>query len=466
MKMRLFVCLVFFGLCVSNLYAQNACDLTGDGVVNSTDVEAIKNMILGTTSCSARILSSTSATCNPVVAQRIINAALTGTCVTGAYNERRAVVVWWDPNSESDLAGYRVYYGNASENYGAPITLDAYTTHTMLLPLGSYYFAVTAYNTSGLESGFSNEASIDLVPDPSVSGWLSGSNITGLKGTTVSVPIQTNMIGGGFAATQFTVTLPLWASKSTVTSGSASEGKTLSCRWQKPGLTSVLLKCIQYSPESLTTISDGVLSGPTAYVNIPTPTTLTGSFVVGISGASGATRSANPISVTTTNGRVTVSSAAITSTQPIPTTNQNQGEEIDGRGRQASLDSGVVVLTLPSRRTLAVETRQTGQPGAPQPPTFVPQLRSLSCTETDDSKKMLCLVKLNVGPPEGGGVITLYPWTSSPELVTIPPTITVEAGKLEVMFEIKVVGKPTEPIKVVIGVFKSDGESVLFDLWP
>jgi len=68
------------------------------------------------------------------------------------------VVLLWDPNTETDLAGYKVYYGSASRSYGAPIAIGRQTSHTLTqLPAGTYYFAVTAYNTSGLESGFSNE---------------------------------------------------------------------------------------------------------------------------------------------------------------------------------------------------------------------------------------------------------------------------------------------------------------------
>jgi hypothetical protein len=68
----------------------------------------------------------------------------------------------WDPNGESDLAGYKVYFGTASGVYGAPITVAGTSpnptyTVTGLLPGNTYYFAVTAYNTSGLESGYSNE---------------------------------------------------------------------------------------------------------------------------------------------------------------------------------------------------------------------------------------------------------------------------------------------------------------------
>ena len=70
------------------------------------------------------------------------------------------VTLAWDPNDESDLAGYKVYYGKVPGVYGAPISLGTQTTYTVTgLTPGTYYFAVTAYNTAGLESGFSNEVS-------------------------------------------------------------------------------------------------------------------------------------------------------------------------------------------------------------------------------------------------------------------------------------------------------------------
>ena len=68
------------------------------------------------------------------------------------------VVLQWDANSETDLAGYRVYYGTSSRSYGSPIDVGNTTTYTVSnLAAGTYYFAVTAYNTSNAESGYSNE---------------------------------------------------------------------------------------------------------------------------------------------------------------------------------------------------------------------------------------------------------------------------------------------------------------------
>jgi hypothetical protein len=73
------------------------------------------------------------------------------------------VTLQWDPNSESDLAGYKIYVGTAAGVYGTPITIGTQATCTVTgLTPGTYYFAVTAVNTAGLESGFSNEVSTTI----------------------------------------------------------------------------------------------------------------------------------------------------------------------------------------------------------------------------------------------------------------------------------------------------------------
>jgi hypothetical protein len=66
----------------------------------------------------------------------------------------------WDPNTEPNLAGYRIYYGTAPRTYGSPINLGNVTSHTITgLAAGrTYFFAVTAYNSLNLESGYSEEA--------------------------------------------------------------------------------------------------------------------------------------------------------------------------------------------------------------------------------------------------------------------------------------------------------------------
>ena len=66
----------------------------------------------------------------------------------------------WDPVSDSDLAGYKVYYGTAPGNYtlSKDVGNTTSTTLTGLDPCTRYYVAVKAYDTGGLESAsYSNE---------------------------------------------------------------------------------------------------------------------------------------------------------------------------------------------------------------------------------------------------------------------------------------------------------------------
>jgi len=67
----------------------------------------------------------------------------------------------WDPNTEPDLAGYRIYCGNATGNYAESRDVGNVTTYTWdgLVPGMTYFCAATAYDTEGLESNFSNEVS-------------------------------------------------------------------------------------------------------------------------------------------------------------------------------------------------------------------------------------------------------------------------------------------------------------------
>jgi hypothetical protein len=71
----------------------------------------------------------------------------------------------WDPNTESDLAGYRLYHKVGSSfggvvpynNFIAEIPVGTQTFNIQITEPGTHYFIVTAYNESGKESGPSNE---------------------------------------------------------------------------------------------------------------------------------------------------------------------------------------------------------------------------------------------------------------------------------------------------------------------
>jgi len=79
-----------------------------------------------------------------------------------------AVLSWVPPTQKTDgsplndLAGYKVYWGNAPGNYPNQVTLNnpAVTSYAVNnLGSGTHYFVVTAYNTSGAESERSNVGS-------------------------------------------------------------------------------------------------------------------------------------------------------------------------------------------------------------------------------------------------------------------------------------------------------------------
>jgi hypothetical protein len=71
------------------------------------------------------------------------------------------VTLTWDPETDLNVAGYRIYYGTASRSY--QYNSDAGTNTTFVvanLQAGTtYYFAATAYDAAGVESGYSNEVS-------------------------------------------------------------------------------------------------------------------------------------------------------------------------------------------------------------------------------------------------------------------------------------------------------------------
>lgn len=71
------------------------------------------------------------------------------------------LTISWDANSESDLAGYRLYRSTSS---GGPYILVVDTTSTSYVDSGlvsgtTYYYVITAYDTSGNESTYSTEVS-------------------------------------------------------------------------------------------------------------------------------------------------------------------------------------------------------------------------------------------------------------------------------------------------------------------
>ena len=67
------------------------------------------------------------------------------------------VTLTWDRNSESNIAGYNVYYGRVSGDYTRLVTVADLTVVIAVKGSKTIYFAATAYDTNGLESALSEE---------------------------------------------------------------------------------------------------------------------------------------------------------------------------------------------------------------------------------------------------------------------------------------------------------------------
>lgn len=103
------------------------------------------------------------------------------------------VTLAWDPNSESDLAGYIVLYGTQAGVYTTSLDVGNRTNSSIASLEGGrrYYFVVQAYNTSGLTSPYSDEvnAYIELPSQPAIgsvtpaSGLIAGGTAITITGS-------------------------------------------------------------------------------------------------------------------------------------------------------------------------------------------------------------------------------------------------------------------------------------------
>lgn len=86
--------------------------------------------------------------------------------LTAAAQPPRSVTLAWDASPDPSVTGYRVYFGVRSGTYTNSAAVGKVLTATLTnLTAGvTYYFAATAYDSSGTESTFSNEALYSVPP--------------------------------------------------------------------------------------------------------------------------------------------------------------------------------------------------------------------------------------------------------------------------------------------------------------
>jgi Fibronectin type III domain len=121
------------------------------------------------------------------------------------------VTLTWTPSPSPNITGYNVYYGLTNGTYSQMVNAGNVTNAVLSGLTGgtTYYFAVTAYNSFGIQSAFSIQASYALPPT------LTGLQIRAAPGgafilTLVAPTSQTNEI---LATQNFTV----WTVIATVT---------------------------------------------------------------------------------------------------------------------------------------------------------------------------------------------------------------------------------------------------------
>ncbi|QWV91832.1 fibronectin type III domain-containing protein [Geomonas oryzisoli] len=131
-----------------------------------------------------------------------------GTCLA------TSVTLAWDPSPDTDLAGYRIYYQANSANLpfqgtgavqgSAPVDGGNVTTASItgLDPANAYYFAVTAYDSTGQESVYSNIVQVPETLPPVVSVTSPTDNTT--VGGTVAISAAATD-NAGIAKVQFLV---------------------------------------------------------------------------------------------------------------------------------------------------------------------------------------------------------------------------------------------------------------------
>ncbi len=97
----------------------------------------------------------------------ILSLILSIVIVLGA-TKTYSVVLGWGANPDPTVAGYKIYTGGSTRNYTNVIMLGKVTSGKIpnIVPGQPYYFAVTAYNSNGLESVYSPEVIYTMPTNP------------------------------------------------------------------------------------------------------------------------------------------------------------------------------------------------------------------------------------------------------------------------------------------------------------
>src|SRR5689334_20828953 len=329
------------------------------------------------------------------------------------------VTATWNPNPESDIAGYRLLYGTQSGNYTTTIDVGNVTTYVATVVGGkTYFFVVQAYDTSGLTSPNSTEVSVTVPPGPAPI-------LTSLNPAVGAVGTPVTIIGTGFGATQGASTVTFNGVAATPTSWSA---------------TSIVVPVPTGATTGnvVVTVDGGVSSGLAFTVGLPptvtslSPTSGPVGTSVTITGTNfGATQGTSTVKFNGTTATPT-SWSATSIAVPVPS-GATTGNVVVTVGGLASNGVSFTVTVAPSITSLsptsgpvATSVTVTGTNFGATQGTSTVKFNGTTATPTSWSTTSI-VVPVPAGATTGNVVVTVGGQASNGSAFTVKPAITTLA---------------------------------------
>jgi fibronectin type 3 domain-containing protein len=135
--------------------------------------------------------------------------------------------VSWNANTDTDLAGYNVYYGTSSGKYSVCINVGNVTSYKIdnLAQGTTYYFIVTALDNAGNESADSEEVSatiptsvVDTAPvvdtTPPTGSIIINNNASYTRNRAVTLTLSASDDSGSVVAMKFSNNGTTWSDES------------------------------------------------------------------------------------------------------------------------------------------------------------------------------------------------------------------------------------------------------------
>jgi len=203
------------------------------------------------------------------------------TAMACVVNVRATVSLAWDGNPEPDIAGYRIYYGTISRVYSAVIDVGSSTTATFtnLNKDTVYFIAVTAYNSAGIESPYSEELAFETPPNQTPTVAI----ITPVTGSAINVPSMINAAAHAADSDGLIAKVEFYVDSTKVGESSKAPFAT---SWQETLVGDHTLSVIAYDDSGATSTATSLLRVFELAVN-STRHLPDGSFELKVSGAPG-----------------------------------------------------------------------------------------------------------------------------------------------------------------------------------